>query len=495
MLSAFEHPKEVDDYIAKELSTSHLAVYVNPMVQIQTSPLGVIPKKGKENRWRLIMDLSAPHGSSVNDGIDRDLCSFHYVSVDTAAARMHTLGRGALLAKMDIKQAYRHIPVAPEDRHLLGLSWKGATYIDQVLPFGLRSAPLIFSAVADALQWMLINRGVSWTIHYIDDFLTMGAPHSKECGSNMEIMEATCASAGLPIEPAKSVGPASCLTFLGIELDSVEGVLRLPQEKLQNIIEILQQWRGYKACKKRNLLSLIGVLSHAAKVVKPGRAFLRRLIDLSTSAEKLDHFIRLNVEARSDIEWWWQFISRWNGISAAPSLVHLPPEIQFTSDASGAWGCGAYWHPQWFQLKWTNMLSNAHISVKELTPIVLAVATWGHLWHCRTIQVLSDNTAAVAAINNNSSKVRESAHLLRCLAFLSARFQCQITAKHLPGSHNNISDAISRNQLSQLWILSPQANLTPTQLSEEVIQLLIAERPDWTSQRWSTLWNTIFSAE
>jgi len=335
MLLALEHPKEVDDYIAKELSTSHLAVYENPLVQVQTSPLGVIPKKGKENRWRLIMDLSAPHGSSVNDGIDRDFCSFHYVSVDTAAARMHNLGRGALLAKMDIKQAYRHIPVAPEDRHLLGLSWKGETYIDQVLPFGLRLAPLIFSAVADALQWIMINRGVSWTIHYIDDFLTMGAPHSKECGSNMKIMEATCAAAGLPIEPAKSVGPVSCLTFLGIELDSVEGLLRLPKEKLQNIMQILQQWRGYKACKKRNLLSLIGVLSHAAKVVKPGRAFLRRLIDLSTSVEKLDHFIRLNVEARSNIEWWWQFISRWNGISAAPSLVHLPPDIQFTSDASG----------------------------------------------------------------------------------------------------------------------------------------------------------------
>ena len=146
-------------------------------------------------------------------------------------------------------------------------------------------------------------------------------------------------------------------------------------------------------------------------------------------------------------------------------------------------------------MKWTTTLSNAHISVKELTPVVLAVATWGHLWRYHTIQVLSDNTTAVTAINNNSSKVRESAHLLRCLAFLSARFQCQITAKHLPESHNNISDAISRNQLSQLRILSPQANPTQTELSEEVIQLLIVERLDCTSQHWSTLWNTIFSAE
>ena len=150
------------------------------------------------------MDLSAPLGSSVNDGISRELCSFHYVTVDTAAAQMYARGRGALLAKMDIKQAYRHIPVAPEDRHLLGLSWKGEIYVEHVLPFGLRSAPLIFSAVADALQWIMEQRGVSWVIHYIDDFLTIGAPHSDECLSNMQIMQDTCAEAGLPVEPDKS---------------------------------------------------------------------------------------------------------------------------------------------------------------------------------------------------------------------------------------------------------------------------------------------------
>ena len=157
----------------------------------------------------------------------------------------------------------------------------------------------------------------------------------------------------------------------------MEGILRLPQDKLLNISHLLQQWRGRKACRKRHLLSLIGSLSHAAKVVKPGRAFLRRLIDLSSSVDKLDHFIRLNLDARSDIEWWWQFISRWNGISAVPTLLRRPPDIQFTTDASGTWGCGAYWHPHWFQLQWVNLLAHSHISVKELTPIILAVATWG----------------------------------------------------------------------------------------------------------------------
>lgn len=51
------------------------------------------------------------------------------------------------MAKMDIKQAYRIVPVHPEDRRLLGMQWQDKVYVDKVLPFGLRSAPLIFSAV------------------------------------------------------------------------------------------------------------------------------------------------------------------------------------------------------------------------------------------------------------------------------------------------------------------------------------------------------------
>ena len=66
------------------------------------------------------------------------------------------MGRGALMAKMDIKQAYRNIPIFPQDRLLLGVMWNRDVYVDEVLPFGLRSAPILFSAVADVLQPRLL---------------------------------------------------------------------------------------------------------------------------------------------------------------------------------------------------------------------------------------------------------------------------------------------------------------------------------------------------
>ena len=93
------------------------------------------------------------------------------MGVDKAIAIIKNLGRGCLLAKFDLKNVYRSVPVHLQDRHLLAITWNGNTFIDTVLPFGLRSAPKIFSAVADALLWMIAQRGVHHALHYLDNFL------------------------------------------------------------------------------------------------------------------------------------------------------------------------------------------------------------------------------------------------------------------------------------------------------------------------------------
>ena len=155
------------------------------------------------------------------------------------------IGPGALLGKMDVRQAYRNIPVSPDDSRLLGMQWEENIYVDKALPFRLRSAPIIYSAVADALQCMLQD-GASWVGHYLDDFIMLGPAVSNQCQENMAIMESTCYKAGLPIEPSKSAGPTSKITFLGMELDTVAGVIRLPADKLHELQGLLNAWHGKK---------------------------------------------------------------------------------------------------------------------------------------------------------------------------------------------------------------------------------------------------------
>ena len=298
--------------------------------------------------------------------------------------------------------------------------------------------------------------------------------------------------AGLPVEPSKSVGPTTTLVFLGVELDSIQMSLSVPHDKLVSIKESVSRWRGLKACRKHDLLTLIGVLSHASKVVYASRIFLHRLIDLSTMAKKPDHFIRLNAEAWSDLQWWAQFMELWNGVAMLPSVIRQPPAHTLTSDASGSWGCGTFTGSAWFLLQWAGMLKDAHIVVKELVPIVIASALWAHQWRGKTIEVLSDNTAAVFVVNNNSSKDKEIAHLLRCLAIMQASFQFQLRARHLPGTNNTVADALFYNNLTLFHSLHPQADQAPTSIPLDLISLLVREKPDWMSHHWMTLWTSIF---
>ena len=117
------------------------------------------------------MDLSFPFDHSVNDGVSSTLSSLSYSSVDDVVDLILCLGKGSHLVKVDLKHAYRQIPAHPQDHHLLGIMWKHEVYVDRALPFGLRSAPKIFSVVSDMISWAFHMVGLTHEIHYLDDFL------------------------------------------------------------------------------------------------------------------------------------------------------------------------------------------------------------------------------------------------------------------------------------------------------------------------------------
>eukprot|EP00731_Ephydatia_muelleri_P035677 Em0147g3a len=152
-------------------------------------------------------------------------------------------------------------------------------------------------------------------IHYLDDFLLAGPPGQPTCSESMETMLRVCMRLGIPVALDKLEGPATTITFLGITINIALQQLRLPPDKLQEMTLMIKSWLGKHKTTKRDLLSLIGKLSCAAKVVPSGRHFLRRLIELSTTVSKLHHHIHLIVEAREDIIWWNRFLPSWNGAS------------------------------------------------------------------------------------------------------------------------------------------------------------------------------------
>lgn len=146
--------------LSAELHTSPV-----PSENLHINRMWVIPKGHSPGKWRLITDLSFPGKGSVNEGIDESVCTLQYTSVGWIAVVARALGARALMAKLDVQSMYCLLPVLCT---LLSIQWRGELFVDGMLPFGLRSAPKIFTGVADSLEWVLRQRGVQHVDHHLD---------------------------------------------------------------------------------------------------------------------------------------------------------------------------------------------------------------------------------------------------------------------------------------------------------------------------------------
>ena len=149
----------------------------------------------------------------------------------------------------------------------------------------------------------------------------------------------------------KVEGPLTAMSFLGLILDSVKQEIRLPPDKLAELMHELDRWSTRRKATKHELLSLIGKLSFAVRAVPAGRFFLHHLITLASTVAHLRHQIHLNAEACADITWWRTFLPTWNGTAKFIDLNSvLAVDMLLYTDASD--GCGAYYQGAWFFYAW-----------------------------------------------------------------------------------------------------------------------------------------------
>ena len=215
--SALDHAAVFQAYLEREVSLGRMArlnpdqvAAVTPL-GLQVSPYGVIPKCNRPGKWRLIVNLSAPHGASANDAIDQDLSSVAYILIDDAGQLINQLGPGCLLAKFDIQEAYRAVPVHSLDQPNLAINWNCKTLVDRALPFGLCSAPKVFSALTDSFTWALHQRGVHHALHYLDDFCILSKANSHQCQESLLAALSLCSEVDLVVASEKMEGPTTKL--------------------------------------------------------------------------------------------------------------------------------------------------------------------------------------------------------------------------------------------------------------------------------------------
>ena len=179
------------------------------------------------------------------------------------------------MAKLDITNAFKHVLVCPEDWPLLCSSWDTSFsdglvcrqyYIDLFLPFGLHSSPAIFNQYADVLEFAMQVNGISDLLHYLNDYFMAGPAGSGKCQCNITTMVKVCKEMGFMVNPSKVTAPSPITCFLGIDIDSHEGVADIDPECLEAIMHELTGFQHAKSTTKWKILSLISNLHFVCRV-------------------------------------------------------------------------------------------------------------------------------------------------------------------------------------------------------------------------------------
>ena len=466
--SVTEHREQVAKIIKDDLDAGRLhGPFVTPPYdKFIISPLGAFQKRGS-HKIRLIHDLSYPHKGSVNSSISKEEFSLSYASVDDAASICRELGpTPVFMAKLDLENAFKHIMVDCRDWHLLGFSWPDSEgcnqfYFSKVLNFGLRSAPFLFDLFADVLLEFMHAEGVprNRVVRYVDDFIVL-APSAHECQEYLDLMLNTCLSAGFSVQPSKVTAPSVTTEFLGIVIDSAQRILRISADRLRELTAEVASWLGMKKATKRRLLSLIGKLAFAAKVVRSGRAFLGRLLGAAKHAKALHHHVHLTEEARADLKWWHQCIESHNGVHfydvkwSADDVTHV-----YTDASNTAFGalCGSEWIQIAYVGKYAAML-NKSINWREFHAAVVALATWARSLQGRTVIFHIDNMVVCNILNKLYTPVKELMHFTREWCLLIEHFNITVAVVYIDTHANVDADDLSRLNTGQFLDRNPQVS-------------------------------------
>ena len=203
------------------------------------------------------MDLSFPHGRSVNDGVQMDtylLTPFILTlpTIDNITNQVRKLGKGCHLYKIDLSRAFRHIKLDPKDYNLLGLKLNDL-YIDSCLPFGFRHGSALFQRLSDAIRFIMAQKGFAVT-NYIDDII--GHSLVSKSTASFHTLRALLLDLGFDISEKKVVQPSTKVTCLGVDIDTIEFTVSITPDKVKEILAECESWVDRDECTKKQLQSL-----------------------------------------------------------------------------------------------------------------------------------------------------------------------------------------------------------------------------------------------
>lgn len=368
--------------------------------------------------------------------------SFKMEGLKEARALLHP---GAWLCKLDLKDAYHSIPVDPTCRKYLAFPFRDRIYQWKVLPFGLSSAPRLFSKILSTALSPLRQNGMKY-IQYLDDILLI-ADDAATAQAHINLLAGWLVHLGFQLGLKKSIQiPVRRIDFLGFTLDAPTMQISVPSEKLHTLTRGMNMLATGVPTTARRLAAVLGLLSSLSPAVLPAHIHQRWLqaslkLHLSNGQSWENKCILSNL-AMGEVHWWLTHLFQWTWrpIREPPSTFHL--RIQTDASASG-WGVVTPLYT--FHGRWSLLESQRSSNWREASAVLHAMRRLAPLHKNQDILLESDNTTVVALLRRGGTTSSASLlHVAKEIWHLLLQNRVRIHATYLPGVENVAADRASR---------------------------------------------------
>ena len=283
-----------------------------------------------------------------------------------------------------------------------------------------------FQRVSDAVHYALRCHGYC-VINYIDDFVGYGTPDVAR--RSYDCLRSVIERLGLTISQKKLVAPTTSAVCLGVLIDTIKGTVAIPEEKMCQIKQTVNEWQSKTTCSKRQLQSLLDQLLYIHKCVRPSRTFLNRMLDLSHQNYDAST-IKLTQAFRRDLRWFSRFLDKYNGVSMYNhrKIDHV---IELDACLDGLEGV---WKTYVYHLPIPRHYLGLTIVHLKMVNIMVALKIFGPFWATKKVLVKCDNQAVVAVLTHSKTRDPFLAACARNVWLLAALYDLELRYIHIKGN-------------------------------------------------------------
>lgn len=321
----------------------------------------------------------------------------HHFKMEDIRTAAKLVTKHAYMATIDLKEAYFLVPIHPSHRKYLRFRFNSKLFEFNCLPYGLTSAPFVFTKLLKPLLALLRGQGHT-LVAYLDDILCIGKSY-ESCKNTVNILIRYIQLLGLVINFDKSnLEPLQTCRFLGLEINTNLMRLQLPHEKISKIVSSASKITSKTQISIREFAKFIGTLTSACPAVAYGWAHTKhfereKFLALLQSNNNFDSIMSLKSYLSHDLSWWCDIKSKsYNDILKGTYQLEI-----FTDSSLTGWGAAC--NGEITRGHWSADESQRHINYLELAAAFLGLQSFCKHSHNINVLLRIDNTTAISYIN------------------------------------------------------------------------------------------------